>query len=116
MTTKLNRFNTPSFGGKLLRLHIGPRNRYFSAHEDLLCARSTYFKNRFQKIRKVVEGDCAICHEALNALTETITYCKTCGNNLHQDCMKQWVDKTNNCPNVPSGLDQDNTSQGRETR
>jgi hypothetical protein len=86
------------FGGRFLRLHVGQRKRLFSAHEDLLCARSAYFKNRFQKTRREIEGECVICHEELDAFKQTVTYCKACGNNLHQDCMKQWVEKNNTCP------------------
>ncbi|KAB2102583.1 hypothetical protein AG0111_0g9091 [Alternaria gaisen] len=90
------------FGGRLLRLHVGPKRRQFSVHEDMLCKQSTFFKNQFQTVRKDVEGGCIICHEYLDALVQTLTYCKTCGNNLHQDCMKQWSENNNTCPTFRS--------------
>ncbi|KAI4648444.1 uncharacterized protein J4E79_010066 [Alternaria viburni] len=86
------------FGGRLLRLQVGPQRRNFSAHEDMLCMRSKVFKDRFQPARKDVEGECVICHEDLDAAVKTLTYCKTCGNHLHQDCIKQWNNTNSTCP------------------
>ncbi|CAN9163875.1 unnamed protein product [Alternaria alternata] len=94
--------NESRFGGRLLRPHVGPKRRQFSAHEDMLCKQSTFFKNQFQTVRKDIEGECVVCHEDLHALIQILTYCKTCGNNLHQDCMKQWFENNNTCPTCRS--------------
>ncbi|KAI7880320.1 hypothetical protein K492DRAFT_177999 [Lichtheimia hyalospora FSU 10163] len=42
--------------------------------------------------RKPLDGaDCPICYEALtDAQSNTIDYCKTCGNNVHKGCFTQW--------------------------
>ena len=64
----------------------------------MLCKRSAFFKNRFQRARKDIEGECVICHEDLDTLTANLTYCKACGNNLHQDCMNIWHDTNSTCP------------------
>jgi hypothetical protein len=90
--------NVPRFGGRLVCLKVGPQRRKFSAHEDMLCMRSKFFKDWFQTARKDVEGECVICHEDLDAVVKTITYCKSCGNNLHQACMEQWFDTSSTCP------------------
>jgi hypothetical protein len=90
--------NVSRFGRRLIRLQVGPQRRSFSAHEDMLCMRSKVFRDRFQTARKDVEGECVLCHEDLDAMGEDLTYCKTCGNNLHQDCMDQWSHTNNTCP------------------
>jgi len=86
------------FGGKLLCLYVGPKRRLFSAHQDMLCKQSTFFKNQYQTVRKDIEGECVICHEGLDALVQSLAYCKTCGNNLHLGCMKQWFENNKTCP------------------
>jgi hypothetical protein len=40
------------FGGTVMHLLVGPRNRKFSAHEDVLYFRSTYVKEHFQQVCK----------------------------------------------------------------
>lgn len=37
------------------------------------------------------EDDCPICLEGLGTSTATLTFCLTCGNNLHGSCMGEWV-------------------------
>jgi hypothetical protein len=86
------------FGNRILNIRVGPHNRIFSAHEDLLCSRSSYLKTKIQKARKDIEGECAICHEDLSSRTKLITWCKECGQNLHQACMQQWMEKNKICP------------------
>ncbi|CBX98025.1 hypothetical protein LEMA_P094340.1 [Plenodomus lingam JN3] len=85
-------------GGRFLRLEIGPTRQGFSVHEDLLCSRSPYLKQAFQHVRKSLEGDCAICCEELISGVTYATWCKTCGNNIHQECLQQWVKSSNKCP------------------
>ncbi|KAI8939762.1 hypothetical protein NX059_003505 [Plenodomus lindquistii] len=84
--------------GRILRVEVGPERQGFSVHEDLLCSRSPYLKQAFQHVRKSLEGDCAICCEDLDSDTSYVTWCKTCGNNIHQDCLQQWVKTSNKCP------------------
>ncbi|KAH6637446.1 hypothetical protein C7974DRAFT_470369 [Boeremia exigua] len=85
------------FGSSFVRLLVGPHNRRFSVHENVLCSRSTYFKNRFQKVRKDAVGECAVCMDDLET-AETV-FCRTCGQNFHSKCMKQWLGtKSSNCP------------------
>ncbi|KAI4644744.1 uncharacterized protein J4E78_009563 [Alternaria triticimaculans] len=90
--------NISSFGGRLLRLRVGPQRRTVSVHEDMLCKRSKVFKDRFQPERKDVEGECVICQEGLDPMVKTLTYCKSCGNNLHEDCMEEWSGTNSTCP------------------
>ncbi|KAF3047678.1 hypothetical protein E8E12_011339 [Didymella heteroderae] len=84
------------FGGTFLRLLVGSHNRKFSAHEDLLCARSAFFKQRFQPVRKDISGECAVCLHELE-MTDT-EYCKTCGQNFHVSCIKDWMKINHACP------------------
>lgn len=53
------------FGSTLLRLLVAPCDRNFSVHEDLIRGRSTFFKQRFQAVRKAISGDCAVCLQEL---------------------------------------------------
>ena len=56
-----------------------------------MCANSKLFKQRRQRHRKAIEGECSICHEDLDAALEDITFCKsTCGQNIHQQCLDEW--------------------------
>lgn len=64
----------------------------------MLCERSTFFKNKIQKARKDIEGDCVICHEKLDAVAANLTYCKICGNNLHEPCIEKWYKTKSSCP------------------
>lgn len=42
--------------------------------------------------RKPVQGECPICYDELTEGGEPIIYCKaSCGNNLHEACMKNWL-------------------------
>ncbi|CDS06873.1 hypothetical protein LRAMOSA09398 [Lichtheimia ramosa] len=41
--------------------------------------------------RDLDEVDCPICYESLaEEPLVTITFCRTCGNNVHQDCFNKW--------------------------
>lgn len=42
-------------------------------------------------VRRKVEGDCAICFDDLKGGHEAISWCASCGNNLHTKCCDQWV-------------------------
>jgi hypothetical protein len=62
-------------------------------HEDLLCANSAFFKSRLQKTRKAIDGECPICHDDMDAMTDDVTFCRAkCGQNMHEKCMEQWSD------------------------
>ncbi|UPX19578.1 uncharacterized protein EKO05_0009837 [Ascochyta rabiei] len=86
------------FGGTFVHMHIGPRNRKFSAHEEVLCSRSAYFKERFQKVRKDICGKCAVCLDKLEPVAIETVFCRTCGQNFHAKCMDQWLKNGNTCP------------------
>ncbi|GFR45239.1 hypothetical protein Agub_g6637 [Astrephomene gubernaculifera] len=44
-------------------------------------------------VQRPVEGDCPICYEEMVAGgREAITFCRSCGNNMHTDCVKRWAD------------------------
>jgi len=82
----------------MLRLYVGPSRRIFSMHADMLCDQSTFFKNQVQESRQVIEGECVICHEDLDPVALNLTYCKTCGNNVHENCIDKWNKIDNTCP------------------
>ncbi|KAF9701047.1 hypothetical protein EKO04_000471 [Ascochyta lentis] len=86
------------FGGTFVHLLIGPHNRKFSAHEDVLCSRSAYFKKRFQEVRKDIDGECAVCIDNLESVAAETVFCRTCGQNFHNKCMDQWLQTMNTCP------------------
>jgi len=67
-------------------------------HVDMLCERSTFFKNQLQESRQDIEGECVICHEDLDPVALSLTYCKTCGNNVHENCRDKWNKIDNTCP------------------
>jgi len=39
--------------------------------------------------QRPLDGDCAICFDDMQQ-TEKISFCRTCGNNLHTDCLNRW--------------------------
>ncbi|KAJ4359416.1 hypothetical protein N0V95_002163 [Ascochyta clinopodiicola] len=86
------------FGGTFVHLLIGPRNHKFSAHEDVLCSRSAYFKKRFQGVRKDIGGECAFCLDKLEPVAAETVFCRTCGQNFHTKCMDQWLQTKGTCP------------------
>lgn len=86
------------FGRRVLELQIGAKKVPFSVHEDLLCSQSGYFKLRFQKNRRDIEGDCPICQEEVESVIADVTYCKECGQNLHTACMSKWLRNSKTCP------------------
>ncbi|GIL74514.1 hypothetical protein Vretimale_2209 [Volvox reticuliferus] len=46
-------------------------------------------------VQRPVEGECPICYENLVASgrgpAEAITFCTSCGNNMHKDCFDRWA-------------------------
>ncbi|GLI69332.1 hypothetical protein VaNZ11_013918 [Volvox africanus] len=46
-------------------------------------------------VQRSVEGECPICYENLVASgggsAEAITFCTSCGNNMHKDCFERWA-------------------------
>lgn len=91
-----------------MRFRIPNIDRRFTVHEDLICRTSAVFKTQLQKNRKLFYHDkgiedCCVCQEDLNAITKDITYCVTCGQNVHDKCIEQWKrssdeDKAPSCP------------------
>jgi hypothetical protein len=97
-----------SVGNRIVRFKIPSIDRKFTVHEDLICRTSSLFKAQLQKNRKTIHEennleDCCVCQEDLDAKTKDITYCGTCGQNLHERCIEQWKqssdkDKSPSCP------------------
>jgi hypothetical protein len=88
-------------GRKIVQFKTRNSDRHFSIHEDLLCANSEFFRQRFQKTRKAVEGECSICHEDLDPRKDDVTFCSsTCGQNVHVKCIEQWngIRPIHTCP------------------
>ena len=86
-----------SFGHKLVNVVFGPKKTVFAVHEDLLCSSSKYFKRKFQKSRRAIEGDCSVCTEEVANLA-AVSYCNACGQNFHQACINDWLDRERTCP------------------
>ncbi|KAF2033321.1 hypothetical protein EK21DRAFT_58878 [Setomelanomma holmii] len=89
-----------SVGSKIVRFRVHNIDRRFAVHEDLICRTSNLFKAQLQKNRKALpaepEGEeCCVCQEDLDPITKDITYCVTCGQNVHDSCIEQWK-QTNN--------------------
>lgn len=80
-------------GRKIVRVTVGAEKEVVNIHEALLCADSSYFKERLQKNRKPIEGEYRICHEDLRVDAEEIVFCHTCGGNLHYQCMRKWEEQ-----------------------
>jgi hypothetical protein len=54
---------------------------------------------KLQNIRKPLEGECAICHEELDPFRGDIAFCQgSCGQNIHEKCIKQWTRTQKTCP------------------
>lgn len=63
-----------------------------------LCSSSSFFKNKLEPGRKQADGDCGICLESLKSHERILTWCKTCGSNVHQDCLEKWAKHDMTCP------------------
>ncbi|OAK95109.1 hypothetical protein IQ06DRAFT_64248 [Phaeosphaeriaceae sp. SRC1lsM3a] len=86
-------------GRTILRFKSHSSKRHFSVHEHLICSKSQLFKQRFQKNRKPMEGECLICHEQLNPQEDDVTFCRgSCGQNIHEACIEQWTRRHSTCP------------------
>lgn len=82
------------YGRNIVRLRIDRTREMFAIHEELLCSRSKYFREKLQKGRKPIEGDFPICFEALDLTRSEVTGCRsTCGLNMHHACMKTWKEE-----------------------
>jgi hypothetical protein len=80
-----------SLGRKVVHFKTRNNARHFTVHEDLLCANSKFFKNRLQRARKTIEGECPICHDDLNPEDDDVAFCRaSCGQNIHEKCIEQW--------------------------
>ncbi|KAF2130085.1 hypothetical protein P153DRAFT_315711 [Dothidotthia symphoricarpi CBS 119687] len=74
----------------------------FTVHEDLICANSKLFKNRLQKNRKAIEGECSVCTEELSPKRGVITFCRAeCGQNIHEKCIERWQRSQNGPTTCP---------------
>ncbi len=53
--------------------------------------------------RRAVEGDCPICYEEMKqSEVGQLVWCRTCGNNLHQECFSRWRQQMRNTAKVHS--------------
>lgn len=55
---------------------------------------STPAMEPLEPLQREIDGDCPICYEPMankdGKPSESIVFCKTCGNNVHADCFKRW--------------------------
>ncbi|KAF1920648.1 hypothetical protein BDU57DRAFT_561827 [Ampelomyces quisqualis] len=92
-TQKLGPIN---FGSKIVRFRVSNIDKRFIVHEDLICHTSTLFKTKLQKNRRIRKSsssafeECCICQDDLNPITKDITYCITCGKDIHDICIEKW--------------------------
>lgn len=85
--------------GETVSFKTSTGTKLFFAHEDLLCRRSNFFRLSLQKKRKVIDEDCLVCLEELDARKADIVWCKTTGGkNFHADCIKRWHQSSILCP------------------
>ncbi|KAJ4290992.1 hypothetical protein N0V90_010188 [Kalmusia sp. IMI 367209] len=87
-----------SRGRRWVDIHFGPTRLPIEVHEDLLCAHSPHFRNLLQSSRKPLDAHCCVCKTSLDASEDNITYCKSCGQNMHNDCIDRWLEKNTRCP------------------
>lgn len=80
---------------------VGAKKRHFQVHEDLLCARSPYFRSFLQAGRRDIDGDCSICLEDLRTDDKDLTYCMQCKMNFHFGCIAEWVKQYGQHPLCP---------------
>lgn len=89
----------PSLGRRIFCFKTRGSRRHYSIHEHLVCSRSRFFKDRIQKNRKPIEGECSICHEDLDPKEDDVTFCRgTCGQNFHEHCIEEWTRTHMTCP------------------
>lgn len=81
--------NRSRFGRWQTKLSTTKGSRVFFVHEDLLCASSQFFHDKFQGKRRNVDGFCYICwHKLYEVGLGEVTYCRSCGENLHSRCIQ----------------------------
>ncbi|KAF2731085.1 hypothetical protein EJ04DRAFT_567178 [Polyplosphaeria fusca] len=89
------------FGSRIVKIEVGPLKRVVHIHEDLLVSRSPYFRNRLQKNRKDIEGDCSLCLSRLSLYlgleSETNVIKEPCLDADGFDMYIQWI-YTNRVP------------------
>merc|ERR1712008_550782 len=82
----------PSMAGKNLRDAYARATGYVEESEDM-----------DRRSRQPLEGeDCSICFECMTASEEArhlLSFCCSCGNNFHKDCIQRWQKASDgNCP------------------
>jgi hypothetical protein len=75
-----------------VRVYVGATRRriLYNVEEELLCVNSAYFRAELQGNRHAVEGECPICMDSLVPGETDITFCTSCGGNLHLDCIETY--------------------------
>ncbi|OSS46625.1 hypothetical protein B5807_08359 [Epicoccum nigrum] len=112
--------NSVMFGNKLVNLIVGQEEEVFTVLEDLICV-SPYFRGILQPHRKAIEGDCYICHGALEQIDKELLHCTDltycagpCGNNFHQACVDEWQRHTSEGASIRCPLCLESLNQPRE--
>jgi hypothetical protein len=80
-----------ALGRRSATIFAGTRKSTFTVHEEILCSRSEFFKARLQRDRKPIEDKCAVCQEDFDCEKDNISFCKSCGQNIHYACIDQWL-------------------------
>jgi hypothetical protein len=99
----------PGLTGPAIQLKVSGKT--FTVHEDLICARSRAFKELLQPHRKPVDDDtdCPICHLNIANDYEHLVWCKKgCGQNMHADCVAEWLKRGRNCAYCRTPWDTEN--------
>ncbi|KAF2122126.1 hypothetical protein BDV96DRAFT_594052 [Lophiotrema nucula] len=63
-------------------------------------AHSWSMKSKLQQNRKAIDDRtlCAICLEIMDAASEELEFCQTCGQSNHDKCIKRWLENHDGCP------------------
>ncbi|KAH6637385.1 hypothetical protein C7974DRAFT_450262, partial [Boeremia exigua] len=89
-------------GCRMLTCKVGPQEKFFRVHADLMCKTSRVIRNKIQRKRRKIEGDCPICHEELRPEAEDLTFCDaSCGRNFHSSCMTGWIQRATAAATCP---------------
>ncbi|KAJ4365597.1 hypothetical protein N0V83_008217 [Neocucurbitaria cava] len=82
----------PSIGRKILHFTLPNKPNFYAVHEDIICCTSALIREAMQKHRKPLhrQDDCDICYVSLDPRARNITFCRKCGDNVHEACLQEW--------------------------
>ncbi|KAF2827454.1 hypothetical protein CC86DRAFT_405583 [Ophiobolus disseminans] len=76
--------------GPVIRIQLDTPHGIYTVHEDVILSSSRYIKQRHPR-RKLMQGECLICHEDMES-HENLIWCQGgCGQNYHDSCMQEWI-------------------------